>query len=89
MVQLGWGGQLGLVVRGLATGHVPPQPFILVSLGSLFFLMVGWRTVFTLVFPNDDGSLQKRTGNRQGGVFEFFEVQLFPWILCSISFQGM
>ncbi|KAH9539707.1 hypothetical protein CY35_15G071400 [Sphagnum magellanicum] len=65
---------LGLVVRGLATGHVPPQPFILVSLGSLFFLMVGWRTVFTLVFPNDDNSLQKRTGNRQGGVFEFFEL---------------
>ncbi len=34
---------LGLVLRGLSKGYVPPLPFILVSLGVTGVLLTGWR----------------------------------------------
>ncbi|KAL2632517.1 hypothetical protein R1flu_003996 [Riccia fluitans] len=65
---------LSLVIRGFTTGHVPPQPFIIVSLASTFVLQVGWRTAFTALFPNDEKAFQKKKGDRKGNPLEFFEL---------------
>ncbi|BBN05940.1 hypothetical protein MPTK1_3g17190 [Marchantia polymorpha subsp. ruderalis] len=65
---------LSLVIRGLMTGHAPATPFILVSLASTFVLQVGWRTVFTALFPNDEKTFLKKKGDRKGSPFEFFEL---------------
>ncbi|KAL3695119.1 hypothetical protein R1sor_008770 [Riccia sorocarpa] len=65
---------LSLVIRGFTTGHVPAQPFILVSLASTFVLQVGWRTAFTALFPNDEKAFQKKKGDRKGNPLEFFEL---------------
>ena len=56
------------------TSHVPAQSFILVSLGSLLVLMVGWRVAFVYIFASGENTVQKRSGNRSGGIFEFLEV---------------
>lgn len=58
------------------TSHVPAQTFILVSLGSLLVLMVGWRVAFVYVFANGGNTVQTKPANRSGGVFEFLEVWL-------------
>lgn len=55
------------------TSHVPAQAFILVSLGSLFVLMVGWRIAYVYVFASGEKAVPTKA-NRRGGVFEFFEV---------------
>lgn len=65
---------LGLAIRGVTAGHFPAASFILVSMGSTFILLVGWRTVFTSVFPNDEQSRKKREIYRQGSPLEFFEL---------------
>lgn len=57
------------------TAHVPAQAFILVSLGSLLVLMVGWRVAYVYIFADGGKSVEKRQSNRQGGVFEFLEVK--------------
>ena len=57
------------------TAHVPAQAFILVSLGSLLVLMVGWRVAYVYIFADGGKSVEKRRSNRQGGVFEFLEVK--------------
>jgi hypothetical protein len=69
-----WMWQLGLVIRSIVTSHVPAQAFILVSLGSLLVLMVGWRVAFVYVFASGGNTVEKSPGNRSGGVFEFLEV---------------
>ena len=38
------GVPLGLVIRGLSRGYVPPTPFIAVSMGVTAVLLVGWRS---------------------------------------------
>lgn len=65
---------LALVIRGLTTGHVPAQPFIVVSLASTLVLLVGWRATVTVVFPNDKESRKRRAGDRKGSVFELFQL---------------
>ncbi|CAM6128392.1 unnamed protein product [Calypogeia fissa] len=65
---------IALAIRGFIIGHVPPTPFIVVSLASTFVLQVGWRTAFTAVFPNDEKAFQKKKDNRKGTAFEFFEL---------------
>ncbi|KAJ7541818.1 hypothetical protein O6H91_10G078200 [Diphasiastrum complanatum] len=65
---------LGLAIRAFGTGHIPPQPFVLVSLASTIVLLIGWRSAFTAAFPTDDSSLKSRQGDRQGSVFELFEL---------------
>lgn len=67
--------QLGLVIRSIVTAHVPAQAFILVSLGSLLVLMVGWRVAYVYIFADGGKSVEKRRSNRQGGAFEFLEVK--------------
>lgn len=65
---------LGLAIRGVTAGHFPAAAFILVSMGSTFILLVGWRTVFTSVFPNDEQNRRKRDIYKQGSPLEFFEL---------------
>jgi hypothetical protein len=67
------GVPLGLIIRTIVTSHVPAQAFILVSLGSLFVLMVGWRIAYVYVFASDEKAAPTKV-NRRGGVFEFFEL---------------
>ena len=43
--------QLGLVIRGVSRGAVPPVPFIIVSLVATGVLTVGWRTAFAKFGP--------------------------------------
>jgi hypothetical protein len=38
------GVPLGLVLRGLSRGYVPPGPFIVVSMVTTAVLLVGWRS---------------------------------------------
>ncbi|GLJ59758.1 hypothetical protein SUGI_1522060, partial [Cryptomeria japonica] len=65
---------LGLAIRGVTAGHFPAATFILVSMGSTFILLVGWRTLFTSVFPNDEQNRKKREIYKQGSPLEFFEL---------------
>ncbi|KAI5057330.1 hypothetical protein GOP47_0027345 [Adiantum capillus-veneris] len=65
---------LALVIRGVTSGHVPPQPFIIVSMASTLILLVGWRATATVVFPNEKSAKNKLTGNKKGSVFELFQL---------------
>lgn len=66
--------QVALVIRGVTSGHVPAQPFILVSMASTLVLLVGWRAAATAIFPNDKPSNDTLTGNKKGSIFELFQV---------------
>lgn len=68
------GVPLGLVIRGIVTSHMPAQAFILVSMGSLLVLMVGWRVAYVYVFANGGNVVESKPANRSGGVFEFLEL---------------
>lgn len=65
---------LGLAIRGVQAGHFPASAFILVSLGGTFVLLVGWRAVFTALFPNDEQSRKKREIYKKGSPLELFEL---------------
>jgi hypothetical protein len=45
------GVPLGLALRGLSRGYVPPTPFIAISMGVTAVLMIGWRTAFAALSP--------------------------------------
>lgn len=64
--------QLGIIIRGLAAGHVPPTSFILVTMGSTSVLLIGWRTLLYSIFPNDQR--KKNDIYKRGSPFELFEV---------------
>jgi hypothetical protein len=55
------GAPLGLVVRGVSKGYVPPTPFIVVSLAATAVLMVGWRAALAAATPEV---------RERGGVFK-------------------
>ena len=40
---------LGLVLRGLSKGYIPPTPFIVVSMVSTAVVLVGWRSALAAV----------------------------------------
>ncbi len=42
---------LGLVLRGVNKGYVPPVPFIIVSLVATAALLVGWRAALAAATP--------------------------------------
>eukprot|EP00897_Mesotaenium_endlicherianum_P001007 jgi/Mesen1/10907/ME000095S10245 len=65
------GVPVGLAIRGLTKGQVPPTPFILVSLASTFVILVGWRAAFAALTSKEE---TKRAGNRKGNPFEFFQL---------------
>lgn len=64
--------QLGIVIRALAAGHIPPTNFILVTMGSTSVLLIGWRTLLYSIFPNDQR--KKNDVYKRGSPFELFEV---------------
>lgn len=63
--------QLGLVIRSVTSGHVPPYPFILVTMGSTAVLLIGWRALSFTILPKKDN---KSDDHRRGSPFELFEV---------------
>lgn len=65
---------LGLAIRGVQASHFLSSAFILVSLGSTFVLLVGWRAVFTFLFPNDEQSRKKQEIYKRGSPLELFEL---------------
>lgn len=64
--------QLGIIIRAAAIGHPPPTNFILVTMGSTAFLLVGWRALLFSIFPTDKG--KKNDVYKRGSPFELFEV---------------
>lgn len=63
---------LGIVIRALAAGHIPPTNFILVTMGSTSVLLIGWRTLLFSIFPNDQR--KKSDVYKRGSPFELFEL---------------
>uniref|UniRef100_A0A0E0GT96 Uncharacterized protein n=1 Tax=Oryza nivara TaxID=4536 RepID=A0A0E0GT96_ORYNI len=64
---------LGLAIRALSSGHIPPTPFILVAMGSTWVLLTGWRALVSLLFST--GQSQQDDVYRRGSPFELFEVK--------------
>ncbi|KAH9624204.1 hypothetical protein KSS87_008281 [Heliosperma pusillum] len=62
---------IGLGIRALTSGHLPPTNFALVTLGSTAVLLIGWRALLFQVLPND-GS-KKDDVYKKGSPFELFE----------------
>ncbi|KAA8538264.1 hypothetical protein F0562_027913 [Nyssa sinensis] len=63
---------VGLVIRSLTVGHIPPPNFILVTMGSTALLLVGWRALLFRILPNDKS--KKNDVYRRGSPFELFEL---------------
>uniref|UniRef100_A0A7N0TII8 Uncharacterized protein n=1 Tax=Kalanchoe fedtschenkoi TaxID=63787 RepID=A0A7N0TII8_KALFE len=63
---------LGIAIRAIFAGQVPQLPFILVSMGSTGFLLIGWRALLYSIFPNDKS--KKNDVYRRGNPFELFEL---------------
>ncbi|ERN18540.1 uncharacterized protein LOC18446906 isoform X2 [Amborella trichopoda] len=63
---------LGLVIRAATSGHIPPLPFILVSMGSTAVLLIGWRAMLNALVPFDLN--KKNEVYRRGNPFELFEL---------------
>ncbi|XP_015690050.2 uncharacterized protein LOC102699675 [Oryza brachyantha] len=63
---------LGLAIRALSSGHIPPTPFILVAMGSTGVLLTGWRALVSLLFST--GQSQQDDVYRRGSPFELFEL---------------
>eukprot|EP00195_Chlamydomonas_chlamydogama_P014702 CAMPEP_0202899370 /NCGR_PEP_ID=MMETSP1392-20130828/7622_1 /ASSEMBLY_ACC=CAM_ASM_000868 /TAXON_ID=225041 /ORGANISM="Chlamydomonas chlamydogama, Strain SAG 11-48b" /LENGTH=251 /DNA_ID=CAMNT_0049585535 /DNA_START=22 /DNA_END=777 /DNA_ORIENTATION=- len=66
---------LGLAIRGLSRGYVPPTPFIVVSLATTLVLLVGWRALLAKntappakLSPVAQAAARK---DKQGNPFEF------------------
>ncbi len=48
---------VGLALRGLSKGYVPPTPFIIVTLVATAVLLVGWRSALAAKTPEVGGRL--------------------------------
>ncbi|KAL6012892.1 hypothetical protein ACLOJK_003381 [Asimina triloba] len=62
---------VGLIIRAVTSGRIPPSTFILVTMGTTGVLLLGWRTLITSLLPNDKS--KKNDVYRQGNPFELFE----------------
>ncbi|KAJ9166371.1 hypothetical protein P3X46_021141 [Hevea brasiliensis] len=63
---------LGLVIRAVTSGHIPPYTFILVTMGSTAVLLIGWRALLSTILPNNES--KKDDVYRSGSPFELFEL---------------
>ncbi|KAL8494613.1 hypothetical protein ACS0TY_025449 [Phlomoides rotata] len=63
---------LGIIIRAITIGHAPPTNFVLVTMGSTAFLLVGWRALLFTIFPTDKG--KKNDVYKRGSPFELFEL---------------
>ncbi|XP_021888778.1 uncharacterized protein LOC110807824 [Carica papaya] len=77
------GFKLGLIIRAVTLGHIPPTNFILVTMGSTAVLLVGWRTMVVSTILNETS--KKTDVYRHGSPFELFENLSF---LCKRGASG-
>ncbi|CAG9464746.1 unnamed protein product [Pedinophyceae sp. YPF-701] len=74
------GVPVGLVLRGVAKGRVPPKPFIIVAMVATLVLLGGWRsflaskTIDPRLNPKAAAAAKENQGNKKGNVFEMFEL---------------
>ncbi|GAX73629.1 hypothetical protein CEUSTIGMA_g1080.t1 [Chlamydomonas eustigma] len=72
------GTPLGLVIRGVSKGYVPPTPFIVVSMVTTGVLLIGWRSAYAAASPKAPpkslASQLNQRKNKQGGPFEFLQL---------------
>ncbi|CAH9097832.1 unnamed protein product [Cuscuta europaea] len=63
---------LGVIIRALTVGHIPPVNFIAVTMGSTAVLLIGWRALLLSILSDD----QKKTNDvyKRGSPFELFEL---------------
>ncbi|KAJ8773289.1 hypothetical protein K2173_028466 [Erythroxylum novogranatense] len=66
------GVPLGILIRAVTSGHIPPYTFILVTMGSTAVLLIGWRALSVRILP--DSTSKKNDMYRQGSPFELFEL---------------
>ncbi|KDO81447.1 hypothetical protein CISIN_1g023715mg [Citrus sinensis] len=65
------GVPLGLIIRAVTSGHLPPYTFILVTMGTTAVLLIGWRALLFSFLPDDKS--KKNDVYRRGNPFELFE----------------
>ncbi|KAL6636984.1 hypothetical protein ACP70R_024556 [Stipagrostis hirtigluma subsp. patula] len=63
---------LGLAIRAVTSGHIPPTPFILVTMGSTGVLLTAWRALVSQLLST--GQKQQDDVYRRGSPFELFEI---------------
>ncbi|EEF52237.1 uncharacterized protein LOC8265252 isoform X2 [Ricinus communis] len=63
---------LGLIIRAVTSGHIPPYTFVLVTMGSTAVLLVGWRALLSSILPTNES--KKNDVYRRGSPFELFEL---------------
>jgi len=65
----GWatGIPLGLAIRGVGKGQIPPKPFVVVAMVATGAFLVGWRAWFAKGGSN-------KGGNKQGNPLEFMNL---------------
>ncbi|XP_059629740.1 uncharacterized protein LOC132272655 [Cornus florida] len=62
---------VGMTIRAATVGHIPPPSFILVTLGSTAFLLIGWRALLFSILPDDKS---KKDGvDKHDKPFDLFE----------------
>jgi hypothetical protein len=71
------GVPLGLVLRGLSKGYIPPTPFIVVSFVATAVIMIGWRAALaSRAAPALKGAAAQAAArqNKKGSPFEFIQL---------------
>lgn len=77
--------QLGLIIRAVTSGHLPPYTFILVTMGTTAVLLIGWRALLFSFLPDDKS--KKNDVYRRGNPFELFEVWAFSCLTHAVRFE--
>ncbi|KAG1676521.1 hypothetical protein FOA52_000064 [Chlamydomonas sp. UWO 241] len=73
----GVGVPLGLVLRGLSKGVVPPTSFIAVTMGVTALLLIGWRTGLAAASkkaPKDAAAQMAARKDKNGNPLEFLQL---------------
>ncbi|GAB2293745.1 hypothetical protein Dimus_027959 [Dionaea muscipula] len=65
--------QLGIGIRAVTMGHLPPINFVSVTMGSTAVLLIGWRAISFSIF-GDDNRTTKDDVYKRGSPFELFEL---------------
>ncbi|KAF3320479.1 hypothetical protein FCM35_KLT15175 [Carex littledalei] len=63
---------LGIGIRTATLGHIPPTPFIMVTMGSTGVLLILWRFIASKILSG--GQKQQNDDYRSGNPFELFEL---------------
>ncbi|MQM00274.1 hypothetical protein Taro_033015 [Colocasia esculenta] len=77
---------IGLGIRSLASGHIPPTTFMLITMGTTGFLLIGWRALLYTLLPNQQS--KKNDVFRRGNPFELFEVSELYKVLFGCTRKG-